>query len=180
MPLRHKVKRWIAWGPGSSAVLSIACFVVILTAVIGFQRGGQNRTVRQEIAQAAPENARGGTPNVNSTVVSGNPPIVADGSQQANATLTPAAEATLARARACAAAARWDCVLDAASSVIAAQEGNTEAQALLQRAIVQSGWSRENAVAAHASNATAAPPRAATESAWRSAARKHSHTVAQY
>src|ERR1700754_3214099 len=55
--LHGKGKRWIAWGPGSSAALSVVCFVVILGAVVGAQRSGQNRATREDIAQTALERA---------------------------------------------------------------------------------------------------------------------------
>lgn len=180
VPLQSRGRRWIAWGPGSSAALSIACFVLILSAVIGFQRSGQNGGSRQEITRAEPRSARMETPSVISRADAGTPPAAAPGgTQQALAASGPTVDVMMSRARDCAAADRWDCVLDAASSVIAVQEGNAEAQTLLQRAIVQSGWSSDASAAMHASNATGVQQQAITESAWRPAAGKHWHASAR-
>ena len=68
-------------------------------------------------------------------------------------------------------------MLDAASGVLAVQEGNSEAQSLLQRAIVQGGWATETSSithqAANAANGAAVPvPRP-------HARRHHWHTAAR-
>jgi hypothetical protein len=184
-PIPARVKRWIAWGPGSSAALSIACFVVILASVIGSQRSGASRSARPEAAQTAPDSARAEQQanaaiepaGAASTAVA--MPVAAKTTGAALPGPGPAVEATLARARACAAAERWNCVLDAANSVLAMQEGNTEAQSLLQRAIVNGGWASSTAATiaptSNAADAQAAPVSRAhkpSRKQWRSASRE--------
>jgi len=184
-PVQARVKRWIAWGPGSSAALSIACFVVILASVIVSQRSGASRSARQETAQAAPDTARSEqqanaaseTVGAASTAVA--MPVAAKTTSSALPGPGPAVEATLARARACATAERWNCVLDAANSVLTMQEGNTEAQSLLQRAIVHGGWTSSTVAATqpavNTSIAEAAPAARTQKPArkrWHSAARE--------
>jgi hypothetical protein len=183
-PLQSKVKRWIAWGPGSSAALSIACFVLILASVIGFQRSGQERDMRQDGTPSAPDAVRAGQQPGGMTEAAGSAPaavampVVAKASNAAARGPGPAVEATLSRARACAAAERWNCVLDAASSALSLQEGNTEAQSLLQRAIVHGGWaSRTAAVTQHTANAASAA--AAPVSRARTPSRKSWHSAAR-
>ncbi|MFC0400279.1 hypothetical protein [Paraburkholderia rhizosphaerae] len=174
--------RWISWGPGSSAALSIACFILILGAVVFFQREGEKRAVLDEpsSAQTAAQNSQAeDTPAVTQGDAPGSSPsaIPMPVAAQSTATPAPAIETSLARARACAAASHWNCVLDAASSALAIQEGNTEAQSLLQRAIVNGGWTNETSsitrqTAGAASSAAAAPVP-------RSHARRHWHTAAR-
>lgn len=59
--------------------------------------------------------------------------------------LSPAASidapgALLARAHACAAVARWDCVIEATSGVIARRGNTQETRALLAQAMISEGW----------------------------------------
>jgi hypothetical protein len=170
--------RWVSWGPGSSAALSIVCFVVILGAVIGFQHTGPKQAAGEDVPQQAAtqdmreQHARGG----NDASGSSAPAVAMPIATQSAAMPTTTVDASLARARACAAASHWSCVLDAASGVLAIQEGNTEAQSLLQRAIVHGGWATETSSvtreAANAASGAAAP-------ASRSHARRHLHTAAR-
>ncbi|CAB3748736.1 hypothetical protein [Paraburkholderia humisilvae] len=178
-PQPQTAPRWmISWGPGSSAALSVVCFVLILGAVIGFQHTGTKRAVREEApkAQAAAQD----TPAFTQGDTAGSSPPAVPMPVVARSTTTPPAtvdaDASLSRARACAAASHWSCVLDAASSVLAIQEGNTEAQSLLQRAIVQGGWATETSSITHQTSSAAS---AAAAPVSRSHARRHWHTAAR-
>jgi hypothetical protein len=178
-PRQHAIFRWISWGPGSSAALSIVCFVVILGAVIGYQHTGSRHAAREDAPQQATaqnmrdQHARSG----NDASASSAPAVAMPVATQSAAMPTTTVDASLARARACAASSHWSCVLDAASGVLAIQEGNTEAQSLLQRAIVHGGWATETSSitheAANAASGAAAP-------ASRSHARRHWHTAARH
>ncbi|WP_233869101.1 hypothetical protein [Paraburkholderia adhaesiva] len=53
----------------------------------------------------------------------------------------------LARARACAAVAQWDCVIEATSGVIARRGSTPETRALLTQAMINGGWVPANAPA---------------------------------
>jgi len=178
-PAQVKLKRWIAWGPGSSAALSIACFVVILASVIGSQRSGASRSTRQDTSQAAPDTVRTESQPgaVAETVSSASAalamPVAAKTTSTALPGPGPAVEATLARARACATAERWNCVLDASNSVLAMQEGNVEAQSLLQRAIVHGGWSSSTTAAAAQQTANTAGAEAVPVSRSHKPSRRH-------
>ncbi|WP_156883967.1 hypothetical protein [Paraburkholderia sp. SOS3] len=165
--------RWMSWGPGSSAALSIVCFVVILGAVIGFQHTGPKQADRDDAAQqtAAREMREPHAGSGNDAAASSAPAVATRSAAMPTATI----DASLARARACAASSQWSCVLDAASGVLAIQEGNTEAQSLLQRAIVKGGWATETSSITHE---TANAASAAAVPASRSHARRHWHTAA--
>jgi hypothetical protein len=170
-PRQHVLLRWISWGPGSSAALSIVCFVVILGAVIGYQHSGPNGAAREDAPQQATAQSMR-----DQHARSGNDASAMPVATQSAAMPTTTVDASLARARACAAASHWSCVVDAASGVLAIQEGNTEAQSLLQRAIVQSGWATEtSSIAREAANAASG----AAAPASRSHARRHWHTAAR-
>jgi hypothetical protein len=182
VPPKHPVARWIAWGPGSSAALSGVCFVLILGAAIGFQHAGEKPAAARE---ETPPRATMPTAREHSALSgvdapgSGPPAVAMPVAAEGHAAPAPTVEATLAHARACAAAARWNCVLDAASSVLAIQEGNSEAQSLLQRAIVHGGWATatssltpQAAMAASSAAATATP-------VTKSHARRHWHTASR-
>jgi len=178
-PRQSVLLRWVSWGPGSSAALSIVCFVVILGAVIGFQHTGSKQAAREDAPQqAATQNMR--EPHARSgddASASSAPAVAMPIATQSAAMPTTTVDASLARARACAAASHWDCVLDAASGVLAIQEGNAEAQSLLQRAIVHGGWATETSSVTHEA-ANAASGAAAPAS--RSHARRHWHTAARH
>lgn len=60
--------------------------------------------------------------------------------QSDQASLESRREAALRKARSCAKDGKWDCVRVGASDALAIDAGSAEAQALLQRAIVASGW----------------------------------------
>jgi len=178
-PAQVRIRRWIAWGPGSSAALSIACFVVILASVIGSQRSGASRSARQDTTQAAPDAMRTESqPGAATEAMSGASaalamPVAAKTTGTALPGPGPAVEATLARARACATAERWNCVLDASNSVLAMQEGNVEAQSLLQRAIVHGGWSSSTTAAAAQQTANTAGAEAVPVSRSHKPSRRH-------
>jgi hypothetical protein len=169
--------RWMSWGPGSSAALSIVCFVVILGAVIGFQHTGPKQADRDDAAQqtAAREMREPHAGSGNDAAASSAPAVAMPIATRSAAMPTATIDASLARARACAASSQWSCVLDAASGVLAIQEGNTEAQSLLQRAIVKGGWATETSSITHE---TANAASAAAVPASRSHARRHWHTAA--
>jgi hypothetical protein len=173
--------RWITWGPGSSAALSILCFVLILGAVIGFQHAGQKRSASEDVPQpqqAAAQNMREDPAlNQSDTTASSSPAVAMPVAAKSTAAPAPTVEASLSRARACAAASRWSCVLDAASGVLAIEEGNTEAQSLLQSAIVRGGWATETSSITH--QAVNAASTAAVAPASRSHVRRHWHTAAR-
>lgn len=58
----------------------------------------------------------------------------------ASASSADAPGALLARARTCAAAAQWDCVIEATSGAIAQRGDTAEARTLLAQAMVYGGW----------------------------------------
>jgi hypothetical protein len=177
-PRQPMLFRWISWGPGSSAALSIVCFVAILGAVIGFQHSGSRQAAREDAPQQATaqsmrdQHARSGNDASASSAPAVAMPVATEGAAMPTTTV----DASLARARACAASSHWNCVLDAASGVLAMQEGNTEAQSLLQRAIVHGGWATETSSIAHE---TANAASGAAAPAARPHARRHWHTAAR-
>ncbi|CAB3752282.1 hypothetical protein [Paraburkholderia solisilvae] len=177
VPPRPTAARWITWGPGSSAALSVVCFVLILGAAIGFQHAEQKPAAREEATPRAtmPTTRERSTLSGVDTPGSSAPAVAMPVAAESQAP-PPTIETTLAHARACAAAARWSCVLEAANSVLAIQEGNPEAQSLLQRAIVQGGWATETSSSTY--QAAAAPGTAATPVV-KSHARRHWHTASR-
>ncbi|RQH02215.1 hypothetical protein [Paraburkholderia dinghuensis] len=72
-----------------------------------------------------------------------NAPVAA--SSQTLAPRFDAPGALLARARACAAVAQWNCVIEATSGVIARRGNTPETRALLTQAMVNGGWVPANA-----------------------------------
>jgi hypothetical protein len=185
-PRQNLLSSWISWGPGSSAALSIVCFVLILGAVIGFEHSGPRHAARESTPQQpsatqsmredqhdSPAVARSG----NDTSASSTPAVAMPVATQTTTMPTTTVDASLSRARACAAASHWSCVLDAASGALAIQEGNPEAQSLLQRAIVHGGWATETSSITHAA---VNPASGAAAPVLRSHARRHWHTAARH
>ncbi|ANB71432.1 hypothetical protein AYM40_02890 [Paraburkholderia phytofirmans OLGA172] len=131
------------WGLVMSATLTLASFVLILAAVVIFEGNGRDGRTRQPVAlvHSTPTSVdtAAATPTANAAS-SGLSPVA----ERLEAAPAPAGSAgELARARACALAKAWPCVMEAASAVLALEGGNTEAQTLLQRAIVEGGWRSE-------------------------------------
>jgi cytoskeletal protein RodZ len=182
-PPPNMVLRWISWGPGSSAALSIVCFVVILGAVIGFQHIGQKRTAQEDTPQqTTAQTVRDDPATVtrngggNDASASSAPAVAMPVATQSATMPTTTVDASLSRARTCAAASHWNCVLDSASGVLAVQEGNAEAQSLLQQAIVHGGWATETSSIAHETANTSGGAAAPVS---RSHTRRHWHTAAR-
>lgn len=148
--------RRVGWGPSSSAALSLFVFVLVfaLAVMLGRSRFEHDdphvAAVRLPGAQLTPISTSlpppGAAPQI--APLRGTPP-------------QPAADAALTRARACNTAKAWGCVSDAAREVVARDPGNREAQALLERAIAQTGWQdgaeRVGVNATTTTNATTAP-----------------------
>ncbi|QBR00907.1 hypothetical protein [Paraburkholderia pallida] len=117
--------RRLTRGAWFSLAMSLAFFVTMVTISVKFDAAHHPRTKPAEVERSA----LASEPAPVSVAAITLPTAPADDP-----------DALLAHARECAAAAHWDCVIEATSGVIA-QRGNTpETQALLAQAIVAGGW----------------------------------------
>jgi hypothetical protein len=92
------------------------------------------------------------------------------------ASLVSRRDAALVKARSCLKASMWDCVRASSAEALAIDANNAEAQALMQQAIVASGWAPLSSQARHGA---ASPPAVATRPSKPEAQtrRTHRHAV---
>jgi hypothetical protein len=119
-PLRLTGGAWL------SLVLSIAFFLIMIVLGALYDRDHHARIKPADAEQSALSGSMAKAPAIVVTQVS-TPPI-------------DAPDVLLERAHDCAANARWDCVVEAVSGVIAQRGDTPEARALLVQAVVNEGW----------------------------------------
>ncbi|MFD1554890.1 hypothetical protein ACFSHT_04495 [Paraburkholderia silviterrae] len=118
--------RRLTRGAWLSLAMSLAFFVTMVTISVKFDSAHHPRAKPAEPERSALASEPAPVP-----VAAITPPATAPADDP---------DALLAQARECAAAAHWDCVIEATSGVIA-QRGNTpETKALLAQAMIKGGW----------------------------------------
>ena len=139
MPERSSDPQRLSGGAWLSLAMSLAFFLLMVAIGVKYDVA---RNPRDKPAEA-------GRSELASVAVEVPAPVPAPSSAITASAAPPVDDANtlLARAHECAAAAHWDCVIEATSGVIA-QRGNTpETRALLTQAMVKGGWVPDTAPA---------------------------------
>jgi hypothetical protein len=147
-----------SWGPGKNTALSLFVFVVVFTA-LGISGHGQSDSgARDDMSRGATGVIKTDGAVRRTAPQPTSPATFPPAPTTAGADDSVTRDAALAQARACTERQAWECVRKAAYDALALDANSIEAQALLQRAVSQSGWqTRHTNTAAPGRFAQAAP-----------------------